>query len=110
MKKHNTSPDSFRSLQEHERYGAVVELWKKAKTASVMRHASLKQGHHRAAMKLGFLKARFIRRAQEIAPDLIRQSTDRYYIRGMPSFHLHGYGQLHLPSWLIESTNPVATN
>jgi hypothetical protein len=110
MKNQIESPECFRSIQEHECYAAVVALWKKAKTASLMRHASLKQGRRKAAMQFGFLKARCIQRAQELAPDLIRQSIDKHYIHDMPSFHFHGHGRLHLPSWLIAPTTPSTTN
>lgn len=86
---------NFKQIMEHARISSSEIAWKKAKTASSLRHLFLKQNNTRAKNAMGLIKKNSLLLAAKLNSG-ITVGIDSDYQIGMLSIR-YGKDKLHLP-------------
>tara|TARA_B100000315_G_scaffold236708_1_gene252790 strand:+ start:237 stop:635 length:399 start_codon:yes stop_codon:yes gene_type:complete len=91
-------PKTFSAILDQARVDAARAAWKRARTASALRHEVNKLNQFRAARILSTIKIKSVRRAFEVAPEVISIVIDDDFQIGLLSVRCDDGSRLHLPS------------
>lgn len=88
---------TFRQILEETRFPAAVQAWRRAETASRLRHLAYARGTRRAAQVLFRTKRQAIIQTLTLCPEASNVTLDDDYHVGMLSVRFQNRCWLHLP-------------
>jgi hypothetical protein len=94
----NAQKTTFAMILDQTRVSSAKSAWMRARLASALRHGANKRGQLCAAQALSSIKILGVKRAFELAPDLIMISIDCDLQIGLLSVKFEDGSRLHLPA------------